>query len=614
MTGVLRRARRVCALVVCSAAPCFSALSAQTVSAPVRAGFPVALPGSQAIERSKPAVGNLDNDSSAKEIVVGTRGGKLYVLQSNGSVRAGWPKSLPCEIASSPAIGDIDGDGFPDVAVGCGFATNLSDPGGVWAFRRDGSLIWTITPSLGGAGDDVYSTPAIGDVDGDGRNEVVFGAWDHHVYVLRGNGTSLPGWPKDVRDTIWSSPALFDLDGDGRREIIIGADTHAEGPPINTIDGGTLWVFRSDGSNYPGFPKRLDVGLGSAPAVGDIDGDGRPEIVIGAGDTPDASGRRLFAFHCDGTNVAGWPVTTAGTTGSSPALANLDADPALEVVETDSAGWLYGIDGNGAILFQMRPKASTGANAVALSDPIVAQVLGSATPDIVFGNGWEVTVVSSAGVQLSDDGTHGGKLTFGTTRSILGVVATDLEGDGTLDLVAGSGSLDGADGRVWVWTPGAVGAMPWPAFRQDPAMRRGVAPGTISCGAGGAAGPLSFYTLTPCRVVDTRLDGGPWSGPALAAGEIRTFPMAGRCGIPAGAKSLVLNVTVTLPSAPGNLRLYPGYEALPLASTINFHPGQTRANNARIALSSNGSGHLSVRNDQLSGSVQLILDVTGYFQ
>lgn len=608
-----RRARRAGSLGVCALLVGAALARGQSVSAPLRAGFPVGLAGSGPVERSKPAVANLDNDSSPKEIVVGTRDGELYVLNSNGTVRTGWPKSLPCEIASSPAIGDIDGDGFPDIAVGCGFATNLADPGGVWAFRRDGTLIWMVHPTLGGAGDDVYSTPAIGDVDGDGRNDVVFGAWDHHVYVITRNGTNLPGWPRDTRDTVWSSPSLVDLDGDGRLEIIIGADTHAEGPPINTVDGGTLWVFRYDGTNYPGFPKRETVVLGSTPAVGDIDGDGRPEIVIGAGTFGGMSGHRLFAYHCDGSAVAGWPVTTAGDTGNSPALANLDADPALEVVETDDAGYLYGIDGNGAILFQMRPKSSTGASAAALSDPIVAQVLGSATPDIVVGNGWELTVVSSSGVQLSEDGTHGGKLTFGTTRSVLGVVAADLEGDGTLDLIAGSGSSDGVDGRVWVWTPGPVGAMPWPAFRQDPARRLGVAPGTLSC-AGAVAKPLSFYTVAPCRVVDTRLDGGPWTGPALAAGEIRTFPMFNRCGIPVGAKSLALNVTVASASAPGDLRLYPGYETLPLASTINFRAGQTRANNAMTALSSNGSGHLSVRNDQLSGSVQLILDVTGYFQ
>jgi len=608
-----RLARRAGSFVVCAGLLGTALSLAQSVPAPIRAGFPVGLPGSGPVERSKPAVANLDNDASPKEIVVGTRGGELYVLNSNGTIRAGWPKSLPCEIASSPAIGDIDGDGFPDIAVGCGFATNLADPGGVWAFRRDGSLIWMVHPTLGGAGDDVYSTPAIGDVDGDGDNEVVFGAWDHHVYVITRTGTNLAGWPRDVRDTIWSSPSLFDLDGDGRLEIIIGADTHAEGPPFNTLDGGRLWVLRSDATNYPGFPKQVTIGIGSTPAVGDIDGDGRPEIVIGGGTQPNQDGRRLFAYHCDGSDVPGWPFATVGDTGNSPALANLDGDPALEVVATDAAGYAYGIDGNGDLLFQTRPKSSTGADAVSLSDPIVAQVLGSATPEIAFGNGWEVTVLSLTGVQLSEDGTHGGKLTFGTTRSVLGVVAADLEGDGTLDLIAGSGTTDGADGRGWVWTPGTAGAMPWPAFRQDPAARRGVAPGTAFCSAAPAI-PLSFYTLTPCRVVDTREAGGPWTGPALSAGEIRTFQMFGRCGIPVGAKSLVLNVTVTQPTAPGDLRLYPGYETLPLASTINFRAGQTRANSAMIALSSNGIGHLSVRNDQLSGTVHVILDVTGYFQ
>jgi hypothetical protein len=613
MIGAFGEARRVCGLVVCCAGLTTSIAHGQRVSAPLRAGFPAALSGSGPIERSKPAVANLDNDSSAKEIVVGTRGGKLYVVNSNGTIRAGWPKSLPCEIASSPAIGDIDGDSFPDIAVGCGFATNLSEPGGVWAFRRDGSPIWMIQPNGGGAGDDVYSTPAIGDVDGDGQNEVVFGSFDHHVYVIRRDGSNQPGWPIDVRDTVWSSPALFDLDGDGRLEVIIGADTHAEGPPINTFDGGTLWVFRSDGSNYPGFPKRETVGLGSSPAVGDIDGDGKPEIVIGAGTTTGTLGHRLFAYHCDGSAVSGWPVTTVGNTAGSPALANLDADPALEVVETDDAAYLYAFDGNGTLRFQVKPKSSIGTDAVALSDPIVAQILGSATPEIAVACGFEVAVFSAEGIQLSDDGTNGGKLTFGTNRSILGVVASDLEADGTLDLIAGSGTFDGVEGRVWVWTPGVVGVMPWPAFRQFPGARLGIAPGTAPCTAVSTA-PLRLYTLAPCRAVDTRLDGGPWGGPALVAGEIRTFPMTGTCGIPAGAKSLVLNVTVNLPTAPGDLRLYPGYEALPLASSINFQAGQTRANNAIIRLSSNGSGHLSIKNDQTSGTVYVILDVTGYFQ
>ncbi|MGH9369780.1 MAG: hypothetical protein ACRD3M_19180, partial [Thermoanaerobaculia bacterium] len=73
-----------------------------------------------------------------------------------------------------------------------------------------------------------------------------------------------------------------------------------------------------------------------------------------------------------------------------------------------------------------------------------------------------------------------------------------------------------------------------------------------------------------------------------------------------------VNVTVTQPSAAGDLRLFPSGAPLPLASTINYSGGQTRANNATATLGASGS--LSVKCDQSSGTVQLILDVNGYFQ
>jgi metallopeptidase family M12-like protein len=121
-----------------------------------------------------------------------------------------------------------------------------------------------------------------------------------------------------------------------------------------------------------------------------------------------------------------------------------------------------------------------------------------------------------------------------------------------------------------------------------------------------------FYTLTPCRAVDTRNPTGQYGGPAFSANTERTFPMGGRCGIPATAKAVSLNVTVTQSTAPGFLRLYPGGTALPLASAINYRAGQTRANNQYASLGSTGG--MAVRCDQTSGNVQVIIDVNGYFQ
>jgi len=124
-------------------------------------------------------------------------------------------------------------------------------------------------------------------------------------------------------------------------------------------------------------------------------------------------------------------------------------------------------------------------------------------------------------------------------------------------------------------------------------------------------GPQSFHTLDPCRLVDTRSTPGGSGGPALAAGNRRFFPVAGHCGVPSSAKSVILNLTVTQGTAEGNLRLFAGSLA-PLASSINYRAGQTRANSA-IAFLGPG-GEVTVQSDQASGSVHVILDISGYFE
>jgi hypothetical protein len=128
------------------------------------------------------------------------------------------------------------------------------------------------------------------------------------------------------------------------------------------------------------------------------------------------------------------------------------------------------------------------------------------------------------------------------------------------------------------------------------------------------ASPLNFYTLPPCRLVDTRGAAGPLGAPALSAGVPRVFTLTGSCGVPATAKALSLNVTVVNPSAPGDLRLYPGDQGVPNASTITCAAGKTRANNSLMGLSADGTGSIAVQPNLAFGTVHLILDVNGYFQ
>src|SRR5260370_277190 len=98
---------------------------------------------------------------------------------------------------------------------------------------------------LNGTGQILFGKPVVADLDGDGRDDVAFGSFNEYAYVLKGtNGTVLPGWPVFIRDSIASSTAMADLDGDGNLEVIMGADSHFEGSPIDTPNGGGIFVFR----------------------------------------------------------------------------------------------------------------------------------------------------------------------------------------------------------------------------------------------------------------------------------------------------------------------------------------------------------------------------------
>jgi glucose/arabinose dehydrogenase len=125
-------------------------------------------------------------------------------------------------------------------------------------------------------------------------------------------------------------------------------------------------------------------------------------------------------------------------------------------------------------------------------------------------------------------------------------------------------------------------------------------------------GPLNFFTVAPCRLVDTRREAGPLGGPALVAGGEREFDVLGACGISAGARAIAVNVTVTGSAAPGSLYLWATDELRPASSIVEFTAGSTRANNAVLRLGPSGGFWTFCAT--APGSAHLIVDVTGYFE
>jgi len=122
-----------------------------------------------------------------------------------------------------------------------------------------------------------------------------------------------------------------------------------------------------------------------------------------------------------------------------------------------------------------------------------------------------------------------------------------------------------------------------------------------------------FYSLAPCRVLDTRDPAGPYGAPALSGAAVRTFVIAGRCGVPAGAKAISANLVAVGPTSGGTIIAYPASSPVPLAGMLSYAAGQTIAVQSTIPLDSNGS--IGVFPYQAGGTtVNLIVDVSGYFQ
>jgi uncharacterized repeat protein (TIGR02543 family) len=123
------------------------------------------------------------------------------------------------------------------------------------------------------------------------------------------------------------------------------------------------------------------------------------------------------------------------------------------------------------------------------------------------------------------------------------------------------------------------------------------------------SGSLSFYPVTPCRVADTRNATGALGGPAMYAGQSRTFPVTSSpCGLPASAAAYSMNFTVVPKGGFGYLTVYPAGGPQPIVSTLNAPTGAITANAAIVPAGGSGSINVYVTNN-----TDLVIDVNGYF-
>ena len=385
--------------------------------------------------------------------------------------------------------------------------------------------------------------------------------------------------------------------------------TTAAGQTFFTADDGVhgreLWATNGTAA---GTHLVLDIEAGAGSSLPlELRAAGRV-LVFSAWDA--AHGRELWVSDGTAGGTSRLQDIAPGALSSSPMRMTL-AGSALYFVANDNTA--------GFELWQM-PRTALGAALVATKT--VAGGFyegGTVTYTIVVTNNGPTLQPDAAGAEMTDVLPAGLALTGATATA--GTVGVDT---GTRTVTWNGSLAAGASVTVTITAtvqPGTLGttlsnqaALAWDADADADGVNEASGVSDDPGAAGGsnptqvAVGPevLDFYSVAPCRAVDTRTTS------ALASGVPRTFSISGVCGVPASARAVAVNVTVVGATGTGNAVLWRSGTALPGTSSINFPAGVTRTNNAVVAIA---NGALDARATVGgSGTVHLVIDVSGYFQ
>lgn len=292
------------------------------------------------------------------------------------------------EAFSTPAIADVTGDGRPDLITAALDGTVAAHA------LPSRTQIWRV--SIGRTS--IQTSPAVVDLTGDGKGDVIVGTMDGRVLILDGPSgrvvrTFSQGAPlhcppgNDCRpDGFFATPAIADVNGDGILDIVAASWDH------------TVYAWSSNGPLL--WRRFLEDTLWSSPVVADIDRDGTPEVILGGdiyANNPlgKPAGGLVWILKRDGSTYPGYPRSMPGqTVWSSPAVGDINSDGNLDIVVGSGTNFPspagYRVDAFTARTGQSLPGWPVGVDGRVMGSPAIGNLDGDSHLEVAFASegGW----------------------------------------------------------------------------------------------------------------------------------------------------------------------------------------------------------------------------------